>query len=82
MAGIDELTRPTIVAFGQAVRERRRAAGLTQRELAHLSRMTVRYIIEVELGSSNPSLGTVALLAVALNCEVADFFIDRPARSR
>lgn len=74
MTGAEALTRPTIVAFGRAVRERRRAAGLRQRDLAQLSRMTVRYIVEIEQGSSNPSLGTIALLAVALNCEVVDLF--------
>lgn len=74
MAGIRELTRPVIVGFGQRVREMRRAAGLTQEQLAQHSRMTVRYIIEIEQATSNPSLGTIALLAVALNCEVADFF--------
>jgi transcriptional regulator with XRE-family HTH domain len=74
MAGIGELTRPVIVSFGQRVREMRRTAGLTQDDLARLSRMTVRYIIEIEQATSNPSLGTIALLAVALECEVADFF--------
>lgn len=74
MAGIEDLTRPVIVGFGQRVRELRRAAGLRQRDLAQHSRMTVRYIIEIEQGTSNPSLGTIALLADALKCDVVDFF--------
>jgi len=74
MAGIADLTRPVIVDFGQRVRELRRAAGLSQRDLARHSRITLRYIIEIEQATSNPSLGTIALLAVALKCEVAEFF--------
>ena len=74
MAGIEDLTRPVIVGFGRRVREMRRAAGLRQVDLARHSRMTKRYIHEIEYGTSNPSLGTIALLSVALKCDVADFF--------
>ena len=68
------LARPVIVRFGRRLRELRRAAGLTQRDLARQSRVTRKFIQEVEDGTSNPSLETIVLLADGLGCEVADLF--------
>ena len=74
MSNISASTRPVIVDFGRRVRELRRAAGLSQRDLARESRMTRKFIQEIEYGTSNPSLETIVLLAHALDCDLADLF--------
>lgn len=63
-----------MVNFGKRVRELRRAAGLSQLELSRDSRMTARFIQEIEHGRSNPSLETIVLLADALGCSLGDMF--------
>ena len=63
----------TIVAdFGRNVRAQRIAAGVPQIELARLSQIDVSFIRKIELGRSNPSLETMAFVALALNCTVAE----------
>lgn len=74
MPGIKDRTRPVMVNFGKRVRELRRAAGLSQLELSRNSRMTARFIQEIEHGRSNPSLETIVLLADALECSLWDMF--------
>ena len=62
----------TVADFGRNVRVRRVAAGLSQIELGRRSRVTAKFIGQIELGTSNPSLVTMAFVAAALNCNVAD----------
>jgi transcriptional regulator with XRE-family HTH domain len=64
--------RSIVVEFGRNVRARRLAAGLTQVDLARLSQMNERFIREIERAESNPSLETMAFVAAALNCTVAE----------
>jgi transcriptional regulator with XRE-family HTH domain len=54
------------------VRARRLAAGLSQPELGRRARVTPKYIGEIERGTSNPSLVTMALVAGALGCGVVE----------
>lgn len=54
-------------SFGIALRNARKKRNLTQKELAEILHMSVRTIIEAELGHSNPKFETVALLAEELN---------------
>jgi tetratricopeptide (TPR) repeat protein/transcriptional regulator with XRE-family HTH domain len=53
-------------AFGSLLRQQRRAAGLTQEELAALSGLSVRAISDLERGSSRPYRRTAETLAGAL----------------
>lgn len=53
--------------FATALRTARKKRGLTQRELADKLHMSVRTILEAELGRSSPRFETVALLAKELN---------------
>jgi DNA-binding XRE family transcriptional regulator len=55
------------VAFGQAVRDRRLAAGLTQEGLAEIAQLTRNYVSELERGLKSPTLASVASLAAALD---------------
>ena len=54
-------------SFAAALRAARARRHLTQRALADNLHMSVRTIIEIELGRSNPRFETVALLAEELN---------------
>src|SRR4051812_27465509 len=53
--------------FGSVVRARREAAGLSQEALASAASLHRTYISMLERGERTPSLGTVLLLARALN---------------
>ena len=63
-------------AFGRRVRARRRAAGLTQTELAELAHVRKLFIWRIECDQANPSLATIALIAAALDCSIADLFTE------
>lgn len=54
-------------SFAAALRAARARQHLTQRALAEKLHMSVRTIIEIELGRGNPRFETVALLAEELN---------------
>ena len=53
--------------FGSAVRTERAKRHITQRELADKLHMSVRTIVQLELGKSSPKFETVALIAKELN---------------
>lgn len=61
-------------AFGRRVRVRRRAAGLTQTQLADRAYVNREFIGRIECDQANPSLATIALIAAALDCSIADLF--------
>lgn len=60
---------PTRRMLGDAVRRRRLALEISQEELAALSGLHRTYVGGVERGERNPSVETVARLAVALGVE-------------
>ena len=53
-------------AFGARVRYLRLAAGLSQEELAHVSKLDRTYVGGIERGERNPSLKNILRLAAAL----------------
>ncbi|HYC06188.1 MAG TPA: helix-turn-helix transcriptional regulator [Azospirillaceae bacterium] len=55
------------VQFGQILREKRKACGLTQEELAFRAGMDVTYVSDLERGKWNPSLAVLVDLANGLN---------------
>lgn len=59
--------RNPVDLFGIAVHTARRKRGLTQKELAERLHMSVRTIMDTELGRSNPRFETVALMAQELD---------------
>jgi transcriptional regulator with XRE-family HTH domain len=63
-----------LTAFGRRVRARRRAAKLTQTQLAERAYLRKHFIWRIECEQANPSLATIALIADALGCEIADLF--------
>jgi len=60
--------------------ERRKALGLTQRQLAEKSGVQQSEISRIEGGSSNPTLQTVQVLASSLGAEV--HLVQRAGKSR
>lgn len=58
--------------FGAALRARRIELGLTQDGLSELCGLDRTYIGGVERGERNPTLKSVATIAEALRCTVAD----------
>ena len=69
--------------FGLAVRNRRRAIGVSQEELGMRINMDGNentkyadqsYVSKVELGQANVTLETIQVLCDALDCEAGDLF--------
>lgn len=58
------------LAFGSAIRERRRALGLVQREVAARLGWSQSQYSRVERGKINISLGTMSAIAAALGCAI------------
>ena len=57
---------PDLLSFGQAVRRRRTALGLSQEELADRSGLHRTYISQLERAVKSPSIQKVEQLATAL----------------
>ena len=60
------LSRAYLANFGESVRTLRERQGITLKQLAQMSGLSDRYIIQVEQGAANPSLESVLRLALAL----------------
>ena len=60
--------------IGQKIKLIRKAKKLTQEELGNLCGLSYKFIGEIERGSVNPSMDSVALIAKALNVTIGDFF--------
>jgi transcriptional regulator with XRE-family HTH domain len=63
--------------FGKRVKEIRQAKGITQEELAFKSQLHRTYISSIESGKRNVSLVNIEKLALALDCDVTDFFNEK-----
>jgi transcriptional regulator with XRE-family HTH domain len=62
---------PLLAAFGSAVREFRRARGLSQERLAEVAGIHRTYIGDVERGVRNVSLVNIVRIARALSVEAS-----------
>jgi transcriptional regulator with XRE-family HTH domain len=67
--------RPILRDFGERVRFLRKAAGLTQEELAERSKLHPTYIGQVERGERNLSLTCIEKLATGLGIEIKELFV-------
>lgn len=59
------------LAFGKVLRQRRKAAGLTQEELAHEAEIQRNYVSLIERGINQPTITVIFKLAQALKCPPA-----------
>jgi transcriptional regulator with XRE-family HTH domain len=60
--------------FGQELRRRRKAKGLTQPQLADASGLSEEWVRRIERGEASPSFDTLDALGSALDVSVADLF--------
>ena len=65
---MERVNKPLVAAFAETLRARRRAAGLSQEELAARSDLSVRHVSYLETGDRQPSL--TVLLAVSEGLEI------------
>ncbi len=65
---------PEHVALGRAIRELRRAAGISQEVLAERARLHRTYVGGIERGERNVSFGNLLRLADALGVRPSEFF--------
>lgn len=60
--------------IGSAIRERRKALGLTLAELAKRTSVSLGYLSQIELGKNSASIETLYRIALGLRIRVADLF--------
>jgi transcriptional regulator with XRE-family HTH domain len=63
---------PELLAFGEAVRQRRLALGFSQEALAHEAGIDRSYVSSVERGGQNIGLVTAHQVARALNTKLTE----------
>lgn len=61
---------------GKNIKELRKAAGLSQEELAARMDVDQAYISRLEAGEKNPTILTLWHAAQALNCQTQELFSD------
>ena len=62
--------------FGQLLRAKRLAKGLTQRQLADATELSWRYVQELESGTKAPSLLTIVRISKALGIAVGELLFE------
>lgn len=65
-----------LVAFGQAVREARKARGVSQEELAHRSGVDRSYMSSIERGEQNVGLMSMSRVAAALGVTLSELVLN------
>ena len=77
---IDRATKELARNIGRRVAELRRGTGETQERFAERYGASVQWVRRIETGMEQPSLPTLAKLAVVLDVSVVDLF--SPAQSK
>ncbi|WP_237168269.1 helix-turn-helix domain-containing protein [Paracoccus shandongensis] len=65
-----------VAAFGEALRDARGQAGLTQEELAHRADVSVRFISFLETGKRQPSLSALAAVSLGLGMQMSNLVME------
>lgn len=65
---------PNVVAFGNRLREIRKAKGISQENLSLIANIDRSYMGRLERGEINPTLTKICQLSEALEIDVVDFF--------
>ncbi len=74
MSDLDNINK----LFGNELKKRREAKGLSQRAFAKVCGISFAYYGRVERGEHSATLSTIQLIADYLEIRVADFFTDIP----
>jgi DNA-binding response OmpR family regulator len=61
-------------SLGTAIRERRKALGLTLAEMAKRTKVSLGYLSQIELGKNSASIETLYRISLGLRVRVADLF--------
>lgn len=61
-------------ALGAAIRERRKALGLTLAQMAERTNVSLGYLSQIELGKNSASIETLYRISLGLRVRVADLF--------
>jgi CheY-like chemotaxis protein/DNA-binding XRE family transcriptional regulator len=61
-------------ALGAVIRERRKALGLTLKEMAERSDVSLGYLSQIELGKNSASIETLYKISLGLGVRMADLF--------
>ena len=61
-------------ALGNAIRERRKALGLTLAQMAQRTNVSLGYLSQIELGKNFASIETLYRIALGLRVRLADLF--------
>ncbi|WP_338790504.1 helix-turn-helix transcriptional regulator [Pseudomonas sp. AE27] len=64
------------LAFGKALRERRKLAGLSQEQLAAEADIQRNYVSLIERGVNQPTITVIFKLAAALGCSPSALIAD------
>lgn len=62
--------------FGQTVRARRKALGISQEKLAEKAELHHNYVGEIERGEKAATIDTIVKIARALNIQAGELFCD------
>lgn len=65
-----------LARLGQAIRNRRKGAGLSQEALADAAEIDRSHMGKIERGERNVSVLNILKIAAALNCPASAIFID------
>lgn len=68
---------PNVVAFGNRLREIRKAKGISQENLSLIANIDRSYMGRLERGEINPTLTKICQLSEALEIDVVDFFLPK-----
>ena len=67
---------PVLTALGDAIRRSRRARGISQEDLAHVSAVDRSYMSSIERGVQNPGVISVFRIAAALEMTTAELMAE------
>ena len=71
----DEMS-PLLLELGERLRMLRARRGMTRKELSQASRVSDRYLVNLEFGRANPSLVVLDQIAIGLGCSIAELLGD------
>jgi len=61
-------------SLGAAIRERRKALGLTLAQMAQRTNVSLGYLSQIELGKNSASIETLYRISLGLGIKIADLF--------
>jgi transcriptional regulator with XRE-family HTH domain len=61
-------------SLGNAIRERRKALGLTLAQMAQRTNVSLGYLSQIELGKNSASIETLYKISLGLGIKMADLF--------